>query len=309
MADDPILGGFVISRPAPIVVHNGDTQGFTLISDVHIGAPQVDLKLLSRELETALEYGDRILINGDLLDLVVTKDHKRFSGDCIHPRLQGRKDIVNEAIEWAVEILSPYAHLIDMIGLGNHETKIEKFSSVDPTKIIVYELARLAKERNKDHVLHYGGYTGYVSYSFLRDGGRRDKRGCLSSRRWVLFYHHGSGGAAPVTKGMIDFQRKDVWVDADMIWLGHKHNCWNAKVQKISCPRIGNDLDVRDVRHVMTGAYCDTYVAQSQASIKRHGRRSNYAADWGVAPQGKGGARVLLQFSNERANYEVKVLQ
>jgi hypothetical protein len=306
MSDEPILGGFVISRPAPIPYKQGGSQGFRLMSDLHLGAPNVDLKLLRSELDEAKKAGDRILINGDLWDLVLTKDHKRFSGTCLHPRLHGRNDIINEAIKWAIEILSPYSNLIDVIGMGNHETVIEKYSNIDPTKILVYELNRASKTKNSRHNIHYGGYMGFVDYRF-REACAAGKNYTAKGNRWVLYYYHGSGGSAPVTRGMIDFARKDVWVGADCIWIGHKHNRFADHTQRIECPQCGDRLVIKDVRHVMTGAYFDTYTSQSQSSIMRHGRRSNYAADGGLAPQGKGGARVALKFL--KSGYEVRVTQ
>jgi len=303
----PVLGGIVICRPSPIIVKSGDRLGFTFMSDHHIGSANTDYKLIEAEIKAALGHGDRILLNGDLLDLVLVKDHKRFDPDALHPRLRGRRNIVNEAIAWAVELLSPAAHLIDMIGVGNHETFIERFHNFDPTQVIVYELEKLARKKVHNHVIHYGGYTGFVDYRMRFS--RVTERTSAGGARWVIYYHHGSGSAAPVTKGMIDFNRKDTWVDADLIWMGHKHNRWNANVIKLSCPQNGDQPNVKDVRHLMTGAYFDTYVGQSQKSIRKRGRRSNYAADLGLAPQGKGGARVMLDIDGHRRTYEVKVMQ
>ncbi len=288
------LGGIVVSRPARSVVHSGLVFGISLMSDLHIGAAHVDYRLISKEVSSALSNGDRLLINGDILDLILVQDRKRFSPDVLADRLQGRRDIVNEAIEWAVEILSPAAHLIDMIGLGNHEVTVEKYCSTDPLSIIVHALRKESLKKDPEHIVHYGGYTGFVDYRFEldRDTHTHKPPGC----RYVIYYHHGGGAYAPVTKGMIDFNRKDTFVDADLLWLGHKHNRWNAHVEKLSCPESGYSVRTKQVRHVMTGAYFQSYVGQSQKSIGENGRRSNYAADAGLAPQGKGGARVLLEF-------------
>jgi len=286
---NPIMGGMMICRPAPIFLRGGKSQGFSLMSDLHIGANNVDYERIKRDVNRMVELGDRGLINGDLLDLIVASDKKRFSPDCLHPRLQGRRDIVNAAINWAVEILAPAADLIDMIGIGNHETYIEKYSSFDPTQVLIYELQKHRK--NKNHLIHYGGYTGFLDYR-IRDKDDRNHGGL----RYVIYYHHGSGAYAPVTKGLIDFNRKDTFIDADLIWLGHKHNRLVVGVEKLSCPREGHEPKVKEVKHVMTGAYFHTYRGQTQRSVRQHGRRSNYAADIGLAPQSKGGARVQLRF-------------
>lgn len=302
---EPILGGIHVCRPARLMVSKKRRAvGLRLMSDLHLGAAHVDYKLIQRELDDALANNDRILINGDLLDMILPKDAKRYQPTCPHPRIAKRNDQVNAAVEWAVELLSPVAHLIDMLGLGNHETAVTRWHSVDPTLLVLYELEKVSRQREPGHIIHYGGYTGFVDYRISNESSGS------SSFRWVLYYHHGSGGAAPVTKGLIDFARKDVWVDADMMWLGHKHNRLVVTVEKVRCPEKGDDVEVRNVHHVMTGAYFNTYVGQNQASVKKHGRHSNYAADAGLAPGGKGGARVLLQAAtNSASRPTVQVIQ
>lgn len=296
MPEEPILGGFHINRPEPMKVPYGESTSLTLMSDLHIGAAHVDYKLIEKEIETARENGDRVLINGDLLDLILAKDAKRYSPEAVHPRLAGRSDMINAAITWAAELLAPVAGQIDMIGIGNHETAVSKWHGVDPTLLVIYELERSIREQKKEHTIHYGGYTGFVDYRVRQD----ETHGI----RWVLYYHHGSGASAPVTKGMIDFNRKDVFIDADVIWMGHKHNKLSVTVEKLSCPEAGDQPKVKEVRHIMTGAYFKTYHGQSQASVRQYGRRSNYAADMGLAPQGRGGVRILL---TPQRNYSMTV--
>ena len=44
-----------------------------------------------------------------------------------------------------------------------------------------------------------------------------------SVQRFKIWYHHGVGGASPVTKGFIDFNRAVYANEADCYWMGHKH--------------------------------------------------------------------------------------
>lgn len=311
MADaetEVIRGGFVICRPAPIPYEEfGKPVGITLMSDLHIGAVNIDYELIKKEIQTAKNNGDRVCINGDIFDFILLGDRKRYKQDVLHPRLLGRKDVVQEAIRWAVEILKPIVNQIDMIGCGNHETSLENYHSFDPIQALLYELENNGKEAK--HVIHHGGYTGFLDYR-LRYGSVKAKynnRGS-HSKRFVIYYHHGGGGSAPVTKGMIDFHRKDTFVDADVIWLGHKHNRFTSHVRKLACPENGDQPNTKDVRHIMTGAYSDTYVGQSQESIRKHGRRASWAADSGFAPQGKGGARLEISPSSTHW-LDLKVIQ
>lgn len=307
--DEPILGGIHVCRPAPLLLLPKATSGLRLMSDLHIGASHVDYRMMEKEIADAAEKKDRVLINGDLLDLILPKDAKRYQPDSVHPRIAKRNDQVNAVVDWAVELLSPVAHQIDMLGIGNHEAQTTRWHSVDPTLLVLYELEKLAKQRDPQHVIHYGGYTGFVDY---RVKVRPNNPTSGASLRWILYYHHGSGGAAPVTRGLIDFNRKDTFIaEADAIWMGHKHQRLAVSVEKLRCPLRGDTVDVRPVYHLMTGAYFQTYVGQSQESVRRHGRRSNYAADAGLAPGGRGGLRVEMasETNDGWERLKIKVIQ
>ncbi len=306
--DEVIRGGLVICRPMPVLFEEfGQTLGHTKMSDLHIGAVNTDYDLISQEIQTAKDKGDRVCINGDVFDFILPSDRKRFTTDALHPRLYGKKDIVNAVIPWAVEIFAPIVDQIDGIGCGNHETSMEKYHSLDPIKALIYELEKL--RTNKRHVIHHMGYTGFLDYRYRYQSKVQRAKTNSNSYRLSMFYHHGGGGAAPVTKGMIDFNRKDTYVDADVIWLGHKHNRFTSHVRKLSCPDHGDQPKIRDVRHIMTGAYFDTYVGQSQESIKKDGRRASWAADAGFSPQGKGGARLEVRPMTQGGGLDLKVIQ
>lgn len=67
------------------------------------------------------------------------------------------------------------------------------------------------------HQIKYGNYANFIRINWLNN----NKRSVL---HYDIFAHHGAGGSAPVTKGMIDFSRLSKGVNADLIWTGHKHN-------------------------------------------------------------------------------------
>lgn len=293
------IGGCVIVRPAPITYMPNSVKGFTLISDTHIGANNFDEKLLRKELADADTNGDRILINGDVFDMILTKDHRRFEPDVLHPRLRGSKDIVNGVIDWAVEIFSPYVHLLDMIGVGNHDTAVSKWSSMDPVKFLIGALQSYAKP---GHRIHHGGYTGFVDYRFRLDS----RKG--HGKRLVIYYHHGTGSAGMSNKGIGSLQSK-LWVESDVTWMGHYHTKVNASMYRMSCPQAGYEPKMRELRQIVTGAYLNIYKGQTQQSIRQQGRKAPYSADSGYEPEGKGGARLLLHFTSADKPYEMKVVQ
>lgn len=277
-------GGIFICRPEPLRAEPGDDVGVALVSDLHIGAPQVDYDAMTADLEAAKDRGYRLSINGDVLDCILPKDMKRFTPDSLHERLQGKKDVLGAQIKWAIEILRPYAHLIDMIGIGNHEAAVEKYHGLDPMKPILAELQKLAKHR-----IWYGGYGGFIQYT-LQPRGKK-----APAAPFEIYYHHGSGGASPVTGGTIGLTRKATMAYADILWLGHSHNRVHRHIAFLACPPAGSNTLERQCRCIITGAYMDTYTEQTQEDYWENDRRSNYAADAGLAPQGKGGARVALK--------------
>lgn len=253
-----------------------------LMSDLHIGSAGVDYGRLEKDLKAARMADARILLNGDVLDLILPMDRKRFDPRGLHSSLRGRADVLNGQMEMALRILSPYADLIDVVGAGNHETAAEKYHSADPSRVLVHEL------RQAGSLCDYGGYEGWYRVQIVRPETRR-------YWSWRMRYHHGMGGAAPVTKGMIDFARFSGWVEgADCLWVGHKHNRfidWGRREYLTAQGSVRH----RDVLHVMTGSYYPGRSAQSHEDAMAHGRSGGWAHDSGFAPQAMGGHLLELR--------------
>jgi hypothetical protein len=281
----------IVHTPQLQTVEYNQTQYFALLSDLHIGAASLDLAALKRDLQRARERNARILINGDVFDAILPSDKKRYNPTALHERIRGRADVLNAAIDWAVEILSPYGDLIDLIGIGNHETAVEKHHGSDPVAILINLLHREGHSQ-----IAYGGYTGWVKYTF-----KTRSETPTGGQWWPLriYYHHGSGGGAPVTKGMLTFSRKAMWVEgSDVIWLGHQHH---RTVDADVVQRLNKSNRVEHVRRlrVMSGSYLLTYEQQDPSEALANGRRASYASDWGVAPQDKGGVFLAATFAAE----------
>lgn len=265
---------------SPIREFTPDKAPFTfyvmLMSDLHVGTLLTDEDAIRNDLKLAEEYNAGILINGDILDLVIHQDKKRHDPHVTHPDIRGRRDPVNAQVEMATDMLMPYKDLIWMLGDGNHETATEKYHGTSTTPRIVENLNAAGGN------VHYGGYEGYYLIR-VREHDRRT---------WTfrIRYHHGAGGAAPVTKGMIDRSRMSAWIsDADVLWIGHKHNRLIDHNRRERLTKQGRVWE-EDWYWVQTGAYMDirepAYGAHSQ-------RSSNWASQSAFSPQGKGG--VLLQ--------------
>lgn len=275
----------ILARPDVLKYKGGDKFGFMCMSDLHLGARTTDVKAIKEDLETAKQNGYRININGDVFEAITPRDMKRFDANVLTRELCERKDILNASVDLAYKLLAPYAELIDVIGRGNHEDSALKHNSVDLVLMLIDRLQALTA-----HKLYYGDSHGFIHYRF-----EHVNRGKV--RSYVIYYHHGGGGAAPITKGIIDFNRINAFIgNADLIWIGHKHNrIHDGTIIKMVCPKEGNgEVKWQKVDCLMTGAYKNTYEFQRQESIHDVGCFSNFASDKCMAPQRKGGAVVLV---------------
>lgn len=251
-------------------------------SDHHIGGRHTDYDLIQREVARAKELNALCILNGDLFDLILPRDQKRFEPTALHDRLVGKNDIIGEALDWAVEIFSPIAAQIAVVGFGNHEHAVLKHHAIDVISAFVMRL------RAKGSEAVPGGPEGYL----LLETNSRGMKGREKKKIFRLFYTHGAGGASPMTLGVLDLQKIRPWaVDADAICIGHKHN----------------RLFVPTVRQKVTPEgriyHLPTYLIMSGSYIKRGSSAApSYASRAVMAPQPMGGLFAKLAFKRIREN-------
>lgn len=283
-ADANSSGGLLLCRPA-VPLQSG--QGISLLSDLHIGSPQTDEKLIVKELELARKRNDRILINGDIFDGILASDSKRFRPNAVASWLHGVNDIVGKALERAGTLLAPYADLIDMIGIGNHEASLEKYHSFCPVSALIEHLNRFAYQ-----TIFFGGYTGIVRYKVARSA--KQRAGHRAGGSLTIFYWHGTGGGSSLSGALGEFGTKGTFVEgADVHWHAHKHIRLACPVERLSCSASHQGPQARTLWLVRTGAYMRPYRVQSQKSWSEQGRNGNYAADSLLPPAGRGGVRLV----------------
>lgn len=269
----------------------GSTVKLALMSDLHIGSLHTDYKLIDDELKRAKEADALIAINGDVFDAILPGDRKRYRANNLHPRMYSAgDDMIGESIRWAAEILEPYADRIIMIGDGNHDDSVARFHHIEPVKHLCI---LLAKESGKS--ISYGGYHGFLH--FKMSIGQDSKRGF---GHYVIHYHHGAGGGAPVTKGAITFSRAQMWLEGvNAIWRGHTHNRQAGRDGKIvfdtSKVKLENRVNHKDVLTIRTAAYMDTYVGTTSDHLMEHGRKDNYGALMDGSALPKGGMMLELE--------------
>ena len=199
-------------------------QRFLLIADLHLDNPHCDRTLLKRHLDEAQEDGAGILIFGDLFDVMQGKADRRHAKSALKEEF-GRDDYFNAVIEDAAAFLEPYADQIVMVSEGNHETAVTKH----------YEINLLSFLSDRLNIPKMG-YSGFVR--FLFSGEFKKTKGTRSTRN--LFFHHGSGGGGPVTKGVIRTNRQAVWLpDADIVVGGHIHEAWQLEIPRVRLSAAG----------------------------------------------------------------------
>ena len=115
---------------------------------------------------------------------------------------------------------------------------------------------------------------------------------------WRVWYHHGWGRGAPVTKGLIEFHRAaSMTGDFDALWMGHNHCCYVHKERQYrASSRLGDaKLQTRPQWYIRSGAFnADDDVTQFDGDGNYMG---DYAIEGGMAPHGKGGVFMTVQVS------------
>lgn len=286
----------LVCRPPRRSLTDGRELTWTLVSDLHLGAPDVDLKLLKRDLDAEPE--GRILLGGDLLDLIVPTDAKRFCVSTIHPRLHGCTDMAGALSEWLHELLEPYAHRIDFAGLGNHEAEYLHRHHHDPLAATLRTLNKgLEGWLPKRPPIFYGGLCSWVCYDIEVSRGKY--------KPFNLFYHHGwgrGGGTAAVGQFNHLLQRVE---GADVFWLGHFHTPLTTRMQRIQAPHQGT-APLREIHFVRSGAYRETYAKPlSQRQLKEKGFGRNYAAAQMMSAQSMGAARITLKKDDSPRGFSI----
>jgi hypothetical protein len=204
------------SRPSPtVIVANvmldkvGDSATFLLRSDAHHDAVAANQELEMRHLNEAVERDAVICDIGDLFDCMQGRYDKRSDRSALRPEYQ-HGPYLNRLVDVATERYRPFADRWLLMSRGNHETAIAKHNDFDLTEQLYSRLSTQSK------ILQLGSYSGYLC---IRLNLPQKQLGTIR-----IAYHHGFGGSAPVTRGVIQSNRMAIaYPDADIVWSGHTH--------------------------------------------------------------------------------------
>ena len=187
----------------------GQVIKLALFSDIHFDSPDCDRETLKKHLDYCLKDGRYILINGDFFDMIILGDRKRATAH----HITNTDNQLNVKLNEAYEFLKPYQQNILFFGRGNHEESIMKYNGLD-----VLEMLTTMLNMGQEHKILYGNYSNFLRFSFKSTARNQ------AQVNYDIYAHHGAGGSAPATKGMLDFGAIIKGVNADLIWIGHKHH-------------------------------------------------------------------------------------
>ena len=189
----------------------GWKQRILFLSDVHKDSMFCDDKLLKKHLDEAKDTNAIILTAGDIFDGMQGHNDPRRSYKELKSSQKGI-DYFDRILDEAYEFFKPYKDNLALAGYGNHEYSIVHFNGTD----LVQRFVGLMRAIGSPIVT--GGYGGFVRIGVYNDNMTTPK----DSLR--IYYNHGGGGEAPVTKGMIQTNRQSAYIrGANIIWNGHNH--------------------------------------------------------------------------------------
>lgn len=257
---------------------DGKQVKIAMLSDIHWDNPKCDWNLLKRDLEYCKDNNIPIMVNGDFFCLMQGRGDRRGNKSDIRPEHNNAK-YLDSIVETAVEWWSPYAHLLTVIGYGNHETAIIKYQETD----ILQRFVDLLNYKNGTQV-YAGGYTGWIVVRQTFDSN------VVSS--FKIKYAHGSGGGGIVTRGAINLTRAlEMYEDFDVFTMGHIHE--NAARNDVrdtisNHSKIGWRHEHKQIHLMLTGTYKEEYGDGSKGWHVERG-----------APVKPTGGRILF-FESER---------
>jgi hypothetical protein len=193
-------------------------------SDRHHDSLHCNRALELQHLKQAQERNAWIIDAGDLFDAMAGKYDPRRSYDDLRPEyLTGH--YYDAIVDDAAAFYAPYSERFLMVGRGNHEASVYEKASTDLTSRFTAELRRAGSQ------VVTGGIGGWIVFKFTHKTG--------GGRFGVNYrYHHGGGGNAPVTKGVIATARQAVYLpDADIVHNGHNHQEYALAIKR---ERISN---------------------------------------------------------------------
>lgn len=220
-----VIGPTVFEWRVPFKRAEGWQTEVLCQSDLHWDSPDCDRRLLARHLDQARARGAPIWWFGDTLDAMGGKNDRRSHKQGVRPEHQVDNyydALVTSAGEW----FAPYADNLALYSDGNHETAVTRHTEANLTERVCERL----RVHHGGHV-QAGEYKGWIIVRLVDGKHQQTMR---------IAYDHGSGGGGPVTRGVIQTNRRAVDLpDADVIFSGHIHERWFLESPRVRVSEKG----------------------------------------------------------------------
>lgn len=269
-------------------VHQMQMQGMTvriaMLSDLHWDNPHCDRDLLKRHLDYCVENEIPVMLNGDTFCLMQGRGDRRGNKSDIRPEHNNAR-YLDSVIETAVDWFEPYAHIITVIGYGNHETGIIKWQETD----VVQRFVDLLNYKAGSNV-QTGGYGGWLIINQFPG------ESTTSSISTKIKYYHGSGGGGVVTKGAINMTRSlEMYEGMDVFTMGHIHENSSRNDVRETIDfhsKTGYAVKHKNIHLMLTGTYKEEYGEGF----------SGWHVERGAPPKPLGGRILEIHCARNQAN-------
>ena len=252
-----------VDAPIPViraVASRSEPASVLFIGDLHLDNPKTDRAALKRVLDRAVADEAAIFILGDMFDAMQGLGDRRGSKVDLAARYVGREDYLVALVEDVSEFLTPYAANIVLLLQGNHESSAAKHYGVHLEQLLAYEL------RKHGSPVVTPGYQTYAALQLTWSDKRKHADGTVPF--WLT---HGSGGGGPVTKGVIQAQRRAVtYPDARFVVSGHVHNSYFVAHEQHRLTTCLKTFDAEQ-EHYVVGAWKNEHEAKSGWWVERGG--------------------------------------
>lgn len=265
----------------------GWQQEILFMSDVHFDSVQCNRDLLAEHLQEAVRRNAWIMIFGDWFDAMQGRFDPRRNMDELRPEYR-RSNYYDFVVQDSTAYLWEYRNNLVVIADGNHETSVVKNAGTNLADRLVSNL-----RAGGSNVVH-SGYGGWVVLNLTQGGS-----GAKAVR---IKYHHGSGGEAPVTRGVIQTNRQAVYLpDADIVVNGHSHNNYIVPISRERVTTQGRQY--YDIAwYIRTPGYKQGYADGSGGwEVERGGVPKPIGAVWckleykaGASPSGANDGRIII---------------
>jgi len=239
--------------------------------------------LHKHHLEQAKERNAFVQIHGDLFDAMQGKQDKRSNKSDLDMKLKSGT-YLNDLVQFAFDFYEPYLQNLALISEGNHETSVTNRYEYSLLDGLVHDL------RKSGSPVIRGGYRGWLKYMFTRgESGHKNSK--------MAYYLHGSGGGGPVTKGVIQTNRRAVYLpDADIVYSGHIHESWIFPIERVRINKEGEERSDKQY-HVQLPTYKDEFMNEGGGWHHETGKPPKPVGAWWVRfYYSKRSDRVEVQF-------------